>query len=64
VTDWYLLPGWLDGREVLAVLRKPRAARPAYFIELRLADDGRVTTIRDFRHVPYIANEADIKFLR
>ena len=62
VTDWHFVPGWLDGREVLAVLREPRAARPAYFIDLRLADDGRVMTIRDFRHVPYIANEADIEF--
>jgi RNA polymerase sigma-70 factor, ECF subfamily len=64
VTDWYLVPGWLDGREVLAVLREPRAARPAYFIELRLVDDGRVAAIRDFRYVPYIAHEAEIEFLR
>jgi RNA polymerase sigma factor (sigma-70 family) len=62
VTDWHLVPGWLDGREVLAVLSEPRAARPAYFIELSLAHDGRVTAIRDFRHVPYIADEADIEF--
>jgi RNA polymerase sigma factor (sigma-70 family) len=64
VTDWHLVPGWLDGREVLAVLRDPRASRPAYFIELRLVDDGRVAAIRDFRHVSYIAHEAEIEFLR
>jgi RNA polymerase sigma-70 factor (ECF subfamily) len=64
VTDWHLVPGWLDSREVLAVLRDPRAARPAYFIELRLVGDGRVAVIRDFRHVPYIAYEAEIEFLR
>ena len=64
VTDWHLVPGWLDSREVLAVLREPRAARPAYFIELRLVDDDRVAVIRDFRHVPYIAYEAEIEFLR
>jgi RNA polymerase sigma factor (sigma-70 family) len=62
VSDWHLVPGWLDSREVLAVLRKPRTARPAYFIELSLADDGRVTAIRDFRHVAYIADEAEIEF--
>lgn len=56
LTDWRLVPGWLDGREVLAVLREPGAARPAYFIELRLVD-GRVAAIRDFRFVPYIAQE-------
>jgi RNA polymerase sigma-70 factor, ECF subfamily len=64
VTDWYLVPGWLDGREVLAVLHDPRAARTAYFIELSLVDDGRVAAIRDFRYVPYIAHEAEIEFLR
>ena len=32
VTDWHLVPGWLDSREILAVLREPHAARPAYFI--------------------------------
>ena len=60
VTDWHLVPGWLDGREVLAVLRKPDDARPAYFIELSLVD-GRVAVIRDFRHVPYIGQEAEIE---
>jgi RNA polymerase sigma factor (sigma-70 family) len=64
VTDWHLVPGWLDSREVLAVLREPDAARPAYFIELRLVGDGRVAVIRDFRHVPYIAYEAEIEFPR
>jgi len=63
LTDWRMVPGWLDGREVLAVLREPDAARPAYFIELRL-DDGRVAEIRDFRYVPYIAQEAEIEFSR
>ena len=63
VTDWHLVPGWLDGREILAVLREPRAARPAYFIELRLVDDGRVAAIRDFRYVPYIAYEAEIELV-
>lgn len=62
VTDWHLVPGWLDSREVLGVLRDPRAARPTYFIELRLLDDGRVAAIRDFRHVPYIAYDAEIEF--
>jgi RNA polymerase sigma factor (sigma-70 family) len=62
VSDWHLVPGWLDSREVLAVLREPSAARPAYFIELSLADDDRVTAIRDFRHVPYIADEAQFEF--
>jgi RNA polymerase sigma factor (sigma-70 family) len=61
VSDWHLVPGWLDGREVLAVFRNPRDARPGYFMELTLID-GRVTAIRDFRYVPYIAREAAIEF--
>ena len=61
LADWHLVPGWLDGREVLAVFSAPGAARPGYFIELALSGD-RVTAIRDFRHVRYIAQEAAIAF--
>ena len=59
--DWYLVPGWLDGREVLAVFSPPGAARPTYFIELSWQDD-RVSAIRDFYYVRYIAQEAQIEF--
>ena len=58
--DWHLVPAWLDGREIVAVYRDARAAHPAYFLELAHAD-GRVVAIRDFRYVPYIAREADVK---
>ncbi|MGJ7507074.1 sigma-70 family RNA polymerase sigma factor [Variovorax sp. GT1P44] len=58
--DWHLVPAWLDGREVLAVLRAPGASRPDYFIEFQWRD-GRVSNIRDFRHVSYIAQEAPIE---
>jgi RNA polymerase sigma factor (sigma-70 family) len=60
VDDWRLAPGWLDGREVLAVFRNPGDTRPGYFIELHLADD-RITAIRDFRYVLYIGREAAIE---
>jgi RNA polymerase sigma factor (sigma-70 family) len=59
-SDWHLVPGWLDGREVLAVFRDPRDARPAYFIELTVVE-GRVAAIHDFRYVPYIGQEAAIE---
>ena len=41
-----------------------RAARrsPAYFILLEF-EDGRVTSIRDFRYVPYIAAEAEFEIV-
>jgi RNA polymerase sigma factor (sigma-70 family) len=55
---WRLVPGWLDGREVLA-LQLGNEASPAYFIELEIELAGeRVLAIRDFRYVPYIGREA------
>jgi RNA polymerase sigma-70 factor (ECF subfamily) len=59
-SDWHLVPGWLDGREVVAVFRDPRNARPDYFMELTLVD-GDVAAIRDYRYVPYTAREAAIE---
>ena len=58
--DWHLVPAWLDGREVIAVYRDAQAERASYFIELD-AVEGSVIAIRDFRYVPYIAREAEIR---
>jgi RNA polymerase sigma-70 factor (ECF subfamily) len=58
--DWHLLPAWLDGREVLAVLTDSHAAVASYFIELDWLD-GSVAAIRDFRYVPYIAQEGSLE---
>jgi RNA polymerase sigma factor (sigma-70 family) len=63
VTDWLLVPAWLEGREVLAVLRDPADQRPSYFMELTTAGDH-VVAIRDFRYVPYIARDAAFDFPR
>jgi RNA polymerase sigma-70 factor, ECF subfamily len=57
---WRLAPAWLDGREVIAGFRNEADQRPGYFIELALRD-GLVVGIRDFRYVPYIAEEAAIE---
>jgi RNA polymerase sigma-70 factor (ECF subfamily) len=57
---WRLVPAWLDGREVIAAFRNARDERPGYLIELTVSD-GLVTAIRDFRYVPYIANDAAIQ---
>jgi hypothetical protein len=62
-SDWHLVPGWLDSREVLAVFRDSRDARPAYFIELAVVE-GRIAAIHDFRYVPYIGREAAIELSR
>jgi RNA polymerase sigma-70 factor (ECF subfamily) len=59
VSDWRLVPARLDGREVLAVFRAPDP-RPGYFVELTFAGD-RISLIRDYRYVPYIARDADFE---
>ena len=56
--DWHLAPAWFDGREVLAVCRR-RGDAARYFIELAWRDGG-VAAIRDFRYVPYIAQDGAI----
>ena len=58
--DWHLVPAWLEGREVIAVFRHLETKSPGYFIELKF-DAERVTTIHDFRYVPYIALEATLE---
>ena len=55
IGGWQLQPGWFEGREVLAV-RAAAGAPPRYFIELGWRD-GQVISIRDFRYVPYIAQD-------
>jgi RNA polymerase sigma-70 factor (ECF subfamily) len=54
--DWRVVPAWLDGQEVLAVLTEINPTRPRYFIQLVWVQ-ARVVSIRDFRYVPYIAQE-------
>ena len=59
--EWFLVPAWLDGKEVVGVFRNEREAKPSYFIELGIVD-GRVVSVRDFRYVPYISVDAAIAF--
>ncbi len=60
-SDWRLAHAWLDEREVLAVFQPASAVVPAYFIEATVIGDT-VAAIRDYVHVPYIAQEADFRF--
>jgi hypothetical protein len=52
-------PAWLDGREVIAVWEDSRAAKPSYFVWLEWTD-GRISFLRDYRHVPYVVNDAEL----
>jgi RNA polymerase sigma-70 factor (ECF subfamily) len=58
---WRVAPGWFDGREVLAVHAEAPSGPARYFVELAWRD-GRVAAIRDFRYVPYIAQEGAFTF--
>ena len=61
--DWHLVPGFVDRHPALLV-RDPAdpAGKPGYFVLLGWAD-GRVMTIRDFRHAPYAVADAEIVVL-
>ena len=56
MAGWQVQPGWFEDREVLAV-RVAADAPPRYFISLGWRD-GQVVAIRDFRYVPYIAQDS------
>jgi RNA polymerase sigma factor (sigma-70 family) len=62
ITGWQVVPANLGGREVLAVFNNPGDSRPGYFVQLTFSNE-RVSAIRDFRYVPYIAREANIELI-
>jgi RNA polymerase sigma-70 factor, ECF subfamily len=55
--DLRLAAGRLDATAVIAVYRPAASARPAYFIQLDWRDE-QIGRVRDYRYVPYIADEA------
>jgi RNA polymerase sigma-70 factor (ECF subfamily) len=59
ISDWHLVPGMLEGRPAILVFDPDdRDAGPKYFMLLDWAA-GKVATIRDFRHAPYVIEGAD-----
>jgi RNA polymerase sigma-70 factor (ECF subfamily) len=55
----HLAAAWLEGREVVAVFGNNSSPKPTYFMWLEWRD-SRITFIRDYRHVPYVADSAAI----
>ena len=49
--------GFVDGAPVIAIFSPPSSRQPAYFVVLEVSA-GRISLIRDFRYVPYIAVDA------
>jgi RNA polymerase sigma-70 factor (ECF subfamily) len=59
VSDWHLVPGTVEGHPAILVFDpNERDARPKYFVLLDWSD-GKVATIRDFRHAPYVIESAE-----
>jgi RNA polymerase sigma-70 factor (ECF subfamily) len=54
-----LAPAWLEGREVIAVFEHPGEAEPSHFMWLEWRD-GRISFIRDYRYVRYVASDAEL----
>jgi len=57
IHDWALVPAWLEGREVIGVFSGPEETTARYFIEIRFLHE-QIASIRDYRYVPYIAQDA------
>ena len=59
VSDWHLVPGLVEGQPAILVFDPDdRDSGPKYFVLLNWAD-GKVATIRDFRHAPYVIDGAE-----
>jgi RNA polymerase sigma factor (sigma-70 family) len=57
--DVWLAPAWLEGREVIAVFEDRADPKPSYMMWLEWRD-GRISFIRDYRHVRYVAADAEL----
>jgi RNA polymerase sigma-70 factor (ECF subfamily) len=55
----WLVPAWLEGREVIAVFEDRADPRPSYIMWLEWRDD-KITFIRDYRYVRYVTADAEL----
>jgi RNA polymerase sigma factor (sigma-70 family) len=55
----WLAPAWLEGREVIAVFADRADPKPSYIMWLEWRD-GRISFIRDYRYVRYVAADAEL----
>jgi RNA polymerase sigma-70 factor (ECF subfamily) len=59
--DWHLVPGLVEGHPAILVFDPgEQDSGPKYFVLLQWSAD-KVSTIRDFRHAPYIMDGADFR---
>ncbi|WP_316181986.1 MULTISPECIES: sigma-70 family RNA polymerase sigma factor [unclassified Bradyrhizobium] len=55
----WLVPAWLEGREVIAVFERHGDPQPSYFMWLSWRD-GKISFIRDYRYVRYVIADAEL----
>jgi len=55
----WLVPAWLEGREVIAVYEDRNNPRPSYVMWLEW-QNGRISFIRDYRYSRYVAADAEL----
>jgi RNA polymerase sigma-70 factor (ECF subfamily) len=60
MADWHLAPGLVEGRPAILVFDPGEPGAPKYFMLLQWSA-GKVATIRDFRHAPYIIDGAEFQ---
>jgi RNA polymerase sigma-70 factor, ECF subfamily len=59
VDGLWLVPAWLEGREVIAVFEDRADSRPSYIMWLEWRDD-KIIFIRDYRYVRYVTADAEL----
>jgi RNA polymerase sigma factor (sigma-70 family) len=59
--DMWLVPAWLEGREVTAVFEDRADPRPSYVMWLEWRGD-QISFIRDYRYVRYVIDDAELAF--
>ena len=57
----WLVPAWLEGREVIAVFEDRLDIKPSYFMWLEWRGNE-ITFIRDYRYVRYVMADAELIF--
>lgn len=55
----WLIPAWLEGREVIAVFEDRADPKPSYIMWLEWRG-GQISLIRDYRYVRYVADDAEL----
>jgi len=58
----WLAPAWLEGREVIAVFDRRGDPEPGYIMWLEW-QGGRISLIRDYRHIRYVTADAPLQLM-